>query len=232
MFSGIVEACAEVLQTKNLDSQQGGVWLSLRKPEVFQDLKPGDSVAVNGVCLTVCEDYEAEGAWIPFILGAETLKLLGAPKIGEKVNLERSLRFGDRVHGHLVTGHVDSKALVKSSEPLGVSWLLRIQVPSILSWALWKKGSVAIHGVSLTVNEVHSMATGDVEIDLCLIPETLNRTNLGLLRAGDLVHIEVDAMARAFYRMFEKSLGSRDSFAETFGGTSPWEVLRGEHVEI
>ncbi|HEY8271072.1 MAG TPA: hypothetical protein VIG33_09295, partial [Pseudobdellovibrionaceae bacterium] len=130
-----------------------------------------------------------------FALAAETLRILQwnpINSVGKKVNLERSLRFGDRIHGHLVTGHVDSLAEVVRADLEGESFFLNVKVASSLLPYIWKKGGLTINGVSLTVNEIKNSV-----VEVCLIPETLKRTNLGNLKAGQVVNIEPDYLARA-----------------------------------
>ena len=112
------------------------------------------------------------------------------------VNLERSLRFGDRIHGHLVTGHVDSLGLVTRSEALGENWYLDAEISRNLMSYVWHKGSITLNGVALTVNEVKGQI-----VSVCLIPETLKRTNLALIKAGNYINVEPDYMAKAIQRM-------------------------------
>lgn len=195
MFSGIVEAVTPCL---SCEPMEGAYRLRLSRPPEFQDLKPGDSIAVDGVCLTIEEFSEKE---IVFVLAAESIRVLQwnpdkAP--GRWMNLERSLRFGDRMHGHMVTGHVDSLGTVMRFEHQGESLFLDVRVSPSLRPLIWTKGSVAINGVSLTVNSVQ----GEV-ISVCLIPETQKRTNLSRLSVGDRVHIEPDFIARAVVRALE-----------------------------
>jgi len=184
MFTGIVEA-----QSQTLDVTEGdqALRINIEKPDDFNDLKIGDSVACNGICLTV-EAFDANT--ITFALGFETLKVTGwrAGDLESTLwNLERSLRFGDRIHGHLVSGHVDGMGEVKASHAQGDSWILQVLLPENLRRFVWQKSSVTLQGVSLTVN---SFEDGVVEV--CLVPETLKKTNLTHLRKGDGVTIEAD----------------------------------------
>lgn len=198
MFSGIVEAVSEIKRSEPLTNAYR---ILVDKPPFFDDLKVGDSIAVDGICLTV-EAFDS--STITFSLAAETLKILDwNPEqwLGKKINLERSMRLGDRIHGHLVTGHVDSLAFVVRAELEGESFFLDIIVQDSIKPFVWKKGSITINGVSLTVNAVE----GDL-ISVCLIPETLKRTNLGYLQAGDVVNIEPDYLARAIHRSLEVSM--------------------------
>ena len=195
MFSGIIEAVVPALSQEAGD---GVVHLRLQKPASFDDLRPGDSVAVNGVCLTV-EKFDAES--VTFALAAETLRVLKwnpANFPTSHFNLERSLRFGDRMHGHMVSGHVDSLGEVTRVEFQGESLFLDIRLQPNLRPLTWAKGSLTIHGVSLTINTLEN----DV-VSVCLIPETQNRTNLSRLAVGDFVNIEPDLIARAVVRTLE-----------------------------
>lgn len=168
-------------------------------------------MAVDGVCLTVEELPEGR---MVFTLAPESLRIMGYPaqdpfSPGAVFNLERSLRVGDRLHGHFVTGHVDARGRVQSLESTGHSRRLEMTVAHPLALLLWPKGSVAINGVSLTVNEVDERdQTGTAErgglvtrFSVCLIPETLERTNLSKLGPGDAVNIEFDWMAKGLWRL-------------------------------
>ncbi len=189
MFTGIVEGVFPILRVAEGASS---VQIWIQRPEFFDDLKIGDSIAVNGVCLTVEKFNDRE---MQFSLGAETLRLVGWTATSlqnQKMNLERSLRFGDRVHGHLVTGHVEAVGSVRLAHGTDESWFVDVEFPPRLRPYLWDKGSVTINGVSLTVNVI----TGN-RLSVCLIPETLKRTHLGSLKVGDSVNLETDYMAKA-----------------------------------
>lgn len=195
MFSGIVESVMPILSSEELHNAYR---INIKKPKEFNDLNLGDSIACDGVCLTV-EAYDSEK--MTFALAAETIKVLRwDPQswLGKPVNLERSLRLGDRIHGHLVTGHVDSLGQVERAELIGESFFLDVKVADSILPFVWKKGSVTLNGVSLTVNELSSST-----VSVCLIPETLKRTNLGLLKPGMNVNVEPDYMARAIQRSLE-----------------------------
>ncbi len=195
MFTGLVEALVPALSCEPL---QNALRLRLERPSGFDDLRSGDSIAVNGVCLTL-EDGQQDH--LSFILAAETLRVLRwDPRsiLQKKFNLERSLRFGDRIHGHWVSGHVDSLGIVVRSDRVGDSHFLDVKVEASILPLVWMKGSWALNGVSLTINSIQS----DV-ISVCLIPETQFRTNLGELRVGDLVNVEPDLLARAVRRSLE-----------------------------
>jgi riboflavin synthase len=197
MFSGIVEARSELL---SYTPENQSVRIQIKRPPHFEDIHRGDSIAVNGVCLTV-EKFDDQK--IEFVLGAETLKVLRwdqSQLAARPLNLERSIAVGDRIHGHFVLGHVDGLAVCTKSDALGDCHILRIQLPETFAAYVWYKGSITLAGVSLTINDV----TGS-EIEVCLIPETIRATNLTSFKAGHQVPFEVDQMARAFVRA--QSLG-------------------------
>lgn len=199
MFSGIVEAKAKILHFVPRSSLYE---LLLERPATFDDIRTGDSIAVNGVCLTVEAFDETK---MQFAVAEETLRVThwsgkSVLKPGAHVNLERSLRLGDRIHGHLVQGHVDAMGDVVSLDVRQESADLKIKIPQELARFVWKKGSLAINGVSLTVNSVDNLV-----VECCLIPETLKRTNLGELVSGSAVTLEVDSLARYYERVKELS---------------------------
>lgn len=198
MFSGIVEAQARVLKTRR---DRGLVFIEVEKPVAFTDLKVGDSVCTSGVCLTI-ESFDEEQ--MVFALGAETLQVTGwneTSLTGAAVNLERSLRMQDRNHGHMVSGHVDAVGEVVRVQDLDGSVQVDIRAPNFLLRYIWKKGSWAVNGVSLTVNAVENGI-----VSVCLIPETLRRTNLGAVKVGDRVNLEIDMMARGLVQFLETHL--------------------------
>ncbi|MBC7464620.1 MAG: riboflavin synthase [Bdellovibrio sp.] len=194
MFSGIVETTSKIIKTIPL---KDSVRIHVSRPKSFNDIKVGDSICVNGICLTV-ETFTK--SMIQFCLGAETLKVLGDNfKLWSKksLNLERSLQFGQRVHGHLVTGHVDTLAQVVKSYQQGECWQIEIEVPKTLTPYFWKKGSVCLNGVSLTVNEYFKVKS-KYYLDVCLIPETIKATNLIEYKEKEFLNIESDYLAKAY----------------------------------
>jgi riboflavin synthase len=185
MFTGIVEEVGRVRAVRV--SPEGG---TLEVETSLEGIGEGDSVAVNGVCLTAVR--VAEGT-VAFEVSPETLRRsnLGTLRPGDPVNLERSLRVGDRFGGHIVTGHVDFTSRILSFRPYGKHRLLKIEVPPDQRVFFAPKGSVAVDGISLTVNEV-----GEGYATFNVIPYTYENTNLRSRREGDLVNVEVDVIAR------------------------------------
>jgi riboflavin synthase len=185
VFSGIVECVGRVAAVRAV---RGGVALTIRSR--LRGLGRGESVAVNGACMTVTR--AARGAFTVDV-SAESLRrtTLGTLRRGAPVNLERSLRLGDRVSGHLVFGHVDGIGEVRAIEPEGESALYRFAAPAALAALLVEKGSVAVDGVSLTVFRCTPRS-----FTVAVIPHTAAATTLGLRRPGDRVNLESDMLAR------------------------------------
>lgn len=192
MFTGLVETTATVASVAN---RGNGVRLSVKPASSF-DLQLGDSVSVNGVCLTVTK-YDPE---ISFDVSPETLKStnLGELKVSARVNLERALRLSDRLGGHIVTGHVDGVGIIKEKRKTGDYTLFRFDAPpEILKYTV-KKGSITVDGISLTVVDLDARS-----FQVAIIPHTLEVTNLGDKGVGDRVNLEADIMGK----YVEKLLG-------------------------
>jgi riboflavin synthase len=189
MFSGLIAHLARV-ETIAGDAQRG-MRLVVRAPEAITDgVAVKDSIAINGVCLTA---VTVDAATIAFDVVPETVHraAFGNLKPGDPLNLELSLRMGDRLGGHFVYGHVDANAVILGKQPEGQGHRLRIATPPEMALLIVEKGYITVDGVSLTVATV---ATGSFTI--ALIPETSNRTTLGTKAAGDRVNLEADPIAR------------------------------------
>lgn len=190
MFTGLIEATAKVLEC----SKQGIV---IERPDSFDDINIGSSIAVSGACLTIAELTSDS---MKFDVHEETWKRtkLGELKNGDRVNLERALKVGDRLEGHVVQGHVDTVARVspQGARAGGASHtpappMLTIEYPEQLRGLIVEKGSIAVDGVSLTVTHVD-----DVMFSVALIPETLKKTTLGNLQEGGRVNLEADVLGK------------------------------------
>jgi len=189
MFTGLVQVLAKVTQ---LEDASPGMRLRLHAPEIASDAQIGESIAINGCCLTVVE-IDASGGTIVFEAGPETLARtnLGKLHAGSHVNLERSLRVGDRLGGHFVTGHIDAIGWLDTRTDDGQWSTLWFRTPPQLTRQMASKGSVAVDGVSLTLVDVESE-----RFSVALIPHTLAVTTLGSLRPGDAVNLETDLLAK------------------------------------
>jgi riboflavin synthase len=191
MFTGLIADLGRVVE---LDTGAGGARLRIATA-LAGEVKEGDSVAVDGVCLTATavdgEGFRAEA--MPETLQRSSLASLAA---GDAVNLELALRAADRLGGHLVQGHVDGTGTVIAVQPEGISRVVEIEAEPELTRYLVEKGSVAVNGVSLTVS-----AIGEGSFSVSLIPETLTRTTLGAIAPGAKVNIEVDVLAKHVERL-------------------------------
>lgn len=195
MFTGIITAMGKVREPQKLGD---GVRLTIDTPAGWlEGVAVGDSIAVNGACMTV---VAIEGDTFEIEVSAESLsKTTGLDTWGD-VNLEKALRVGDRLDGHIVSGHVDGVGQVEVMEPKAESWHLVVRAPMKLSPYLAYKGSITINGVSLTINEVEDTPVG-TRVSINLIPHTVEVTTLKRLKAQDWVNLEIDTIARYVERM-------------------------------
>lgn len=192
MFTGLIEEVGSVLQ---IDTTQGGAQLQIVSPFVAAGIHVGDSVAVNGCCLTVTSHHEKQ---LTFDLLGETLDRtnLKALRRGSRVNLERALAANARLGGHFVQGHVDCTARILALEKKGADHRLEVELPAAFAHYIAEKGSITVNGISLTVAEL----SGEGFI-AWIVSHTLSRTNLGTARADDLVNLEFDLIAKYIERM-------------------------------
>lgn len=191
MFTGIIQSVGEIMQATPIGND---IQLAIITGQLdMADVALGDSIAVNGVCLTV---IKCGAGFFEAHVSHETLSVTVGLNHPQPVNLEKALRLNDRLGGHLVSGHVDGIGEVVSFEALGDCWRLRISAPHALSKYICVKGSICINGVSLTVNTI----ANDI-FSINLIPHTLQHTTLQSLAAGQQVNIEVDQVARYIERM-------------------------------
>ena len=192
MFTGIIEEMGSV---KALRHEAGAARLTVSASTVLGDTAPGDSVCVNGVCLTVV-DMDKSG--FSADVAVETLKVtnLGELKTGAKVNLERALQLSARIGGHLVSGHVDAVGRIREKREEGNGWRIFIDAPDTVLRYVIKKGSIAIDGISLTVADVDKKG-----FSIAMIPHTAKLTTLGFKSAGDSVNLETDLIGKYVERL-------------------------------
>ncbi len=213
MFTGIITGLGRITQVTPLGTEPAhGKQLRIEAPAHYlDDVQLGDSVALNGACMTVTA-FDAAAGWFTIDISAESLdKTAGLAELGA-VNLEKALRAHDRLGGHIVSGHVDGIGRVSHFAPVGESWELRIGAPAGLARFIAYKGSITVNGVSLTVNRVvdgavaadaadAADAAAGCELSINIIPHTITNTALGALKVGDGVNLEIDLIARYVERM-------------------------------
>jgi riboflavin synthase len=194
MFTGLIEELGTV---KNIKKRAGSMELTISGKRTIEDLKKGDSVSVNGVCLTVTSNPTPIG--VPAVtsfrvdVGAETLRKtnLGELRIGEKVNLERALKMSERLGGHFVTGHIDGVGIIKKKVREGETFLFEIKAPEEIMNYIIPKGSIAVDGISLTVVDFSKD-----RFSVSIIPYTLEVTTLGFKKVGNKVNLEADIIGK------------------------------------
>ncbi|OIP19247.1 MAG: riboflavin synthase [Comamonadaceae bacterium CG_4_9_14_3_um_filter_60_33] len=204
MFTGIITGLGHISAVQPLgDSADHGKRLTITCPSGYlDDVGLGDSIALNGACMTVTT-LDAAQQQFTIDISAESLdKTAGLDQLGA-VNLEKALRAHDRLGGHIVSGHVDGIGLVTFFAQVGESWQLQVMAPAALAKYLAYKGSITINGVSLTVNHIQDSSDG-CEMRINLIPHTVQNTALGALQVGCRVNLEIDLIARYVERMLSK----------------------------
>ena len=196
MFTGIVEAMGTLT---NVENGPDSVKLTIQSPGFFGDIKLGDSIAVNGCCLTAVTNT-ADQFTVDVMKQTLALTNIGSLKVGATVNLEKAMKVSDRLGGHIVQGHVDSLATLSAINE-GADWYeLVFEVPANYLKYLQAQGSVTLNGVSLTVAKLNDETK---QLSVWLIPETLKRTNLSALKVGDQVNLEVDVLAKYVERIMK-----------------------------
>jgi riboflavin synthase len=201
MFTGIITGVGRITAVDDLgSSSQHGKRLTVEAPAGYlDDAGLGDSIALNGACMTVASFDRATSSFTIDISAESLDKTAGLAQTG-RVNLEKALRAHDRLGGHIVSGHVDGIGRVTRFAQVGESWELRVMAPTAIAKYLAYKGSITINGVSLTVNAVRDSADG-CEVSINLIPHTVQNTALGELGEGSRVNLEIDLIARYVERM-------------------------------
>ncbi|WP_405373122.1 MULTISPECIES: riboflavin synthase [unclassified Microbacterium] len=210
MFTGIIEEQGTITA---IEPSGDGVRLSVRAPLAVSDAARGDSISISGVCLTVT-DQTHDGFTADVMKQTLDMSTLGTLGVGSPVNVERALAAHARLGGHIVQGHIDGTGTVLGVRP-GDQWrVIRIGVPADLAPLIVDKGSVALHGVSLTVSAVSDPGAAEHWLEVSLIPETLDVTTLGALSTGDRVNLETDILARHVQRLLRFSPAEHPSAHE------------------
>ena len=203
MFTGIITGVGRIVAVHALGSSSThGKRLDIECPRGYlDDVGPGDSIALNGACMTVTTLDPTQDRFTIEISAESLARTAGLAQTG-RINLEKALRANDRLGGHMVSGHVDGVGQVTHFEQVGESWQLRVLAPPALARYLACKGSITVNGVSLTVNRIEDLATG-CEVSINLIPHTVQNTALATLAAGSKVNLEIDLIARYVERMLK-----------------------------
>jgi len=202
MFTGIITGVGRIAAVHDLGrSLDHGKRLEISTPAHYlDDVGLGDSIALNGACMTVTSLNAAQNLFTIDISVESLAKTAGLDHIDTVLNLEKALRANDRLGGHIVSGHVDGIGSVSLFEQIGESWLLQVMAPPSLAKYLAYKGSITVNGVSLTVNRVEDGPEGCM-VSINLIPHTIENTSLGHLKTGSAVNLEIDTVARYVERM-------------------------------
>jgi len=210
MFTGIISGLGRITQVTPFGDGGSGLGQRLRiatPPGYLNDVGLGDSIAINGACMTVTA-FDAGAGHFDIDISAESLARTAGLAEPGPVNLEKALRAHDRLGGHLVSGHVDGIGEVSHFAPVGESWELRVRAPRELAKFLAYKGSITVNGVSLTVNRVHDLPEAEgraCEFSINLIPHTMAHTTLGTLQPGSRINLEIDLIARYVERMLSSA---------------------------
>lgn len=206
MFTGIVQAIGQIQSVSPIAAQQSawgapGVRLTVAFGSLESaDVAIGDSIAINGACMTVI--HKTSDAF-QVDVSRESLNCTTRLDCEGPVNLEKAMRASDRLGGHMVSGHIDGKGIIRAVEPASESWRLTVELPADMSPYVTEKGSIALDGVSLTVNTVSDTAAGS-EISINLIPHTWQATTLHLRKPGDAINVELDQLAKQVARIVER----------------------------
>jgi riboflavin synthase len=213
MFTGIITAIGRITSVQALGASGAhGKHLTVETPDGYlDDVGLGDSIAINGACMTIT-GFDARRAIAPCFtvdVSAESLARTAGLDRDGPVNLEKALRAGDRLGGHIVSGHVDDIGVVTRLKPVGESWLLAVAAPVALARYLAYKGSITVNGVSLTVNQVVDSADS-AEVSINLVPHTVQNTALHTLTVGAPVNLEIDLIARYVERMLSTDKDSKE----------------------
>ena len=221
MFTGLIEEMGAV---KSIKRRAGSMELTISGKEVVKDMRKGDSVSVNGVCLTVSQLASLPVSQFKIDVGAETLRKTNLEELrsGEKVNLERALKAGERLGGHFVTGHIDGVGIIKKKVKEGETFLFEIEAPEEIMDYIISKGSIAVDGISLTIVDFSpprfaERGRGKNRFSVSIIPHTLEVTTLGFKKVGNKVNLETDMIGKYVFKMIKGERGIDLDFLKKHG---------------
>ena len=198
MFTGLIESTVAIV---SLDNKDGNLRLCIEYPSNLSKVKMGDSISLNGVCLTI-SDIQERKLWVEIVRETATTSNMVDRKVGDLVNLERALKVGDELGGHYLTGHIDGTGIIKKVRNIGGSITLWVSVPPELAMFIVRKGSLGLEGVSLTVVEIENYV-----LSVVIIPFTGKVTSLGAKTEGDRLNIEVDVISKHVHKSVKEILG-------------------------
>ena len=198
MFTGLIESTVAIV---SLDNKDGNLRLCIEYPSNPSKVKMGDSISLNGVCLTI-SDIQERKLWVEIVRETATTSNMVDRKVGDLVNLERALKVGDELGGHYLTGHIDGTGIIKKVRNIGGSITLWVSVPPELAMFIVRKGSLGLEGVSLTVVEIENYV-----LSVVIIPFTGKVTSLGAKTEGDRLNIEVDVISKHVHKSVQEILG-------------------------
>lgn len=205
MFTGLIEAIGKIVRTEYI---AGGRRINISLPEIDDDIKVNDSLAVNGVCLTVT-DIISDSVWLDAVGVTLTKTTLNEIRGGNEVNLERALRLSDRLGGHFVQGHVNGIGEITEIQKLGENYSLKILLPSNLKQYVIHEGSIAIDGISLTITDIV-----DLKIEISVIPHTWNNTTLKNAKTGQKVNVETDMLAKYVENFIHSAQKNKETYTD------------------
>lgn len=198
MFTGLIESTVPIV---SLEDKNGNLRLCIECPPNLSKVKMGESISLNGVCLTI-SDIQERKLWVDIVQETAATSNMADCKVGDLVNLERALKVGDELGGHFLTGHIDGTCIIKRVRNVGGSNIIWVSVPRELAKFIVKKGSVGLDGVSLTVVDIENYI-----LSVAIIPFTGKVTSLGAKTKGDRLNIEVDVIGKHVHKSVQEILG-------------------------
>ncbi len=210
MFTGLIESSVPII---SIDDKDGNLRMCLELPNNISEVKLGDSISLNGVCLTV-SDIKDRKIWVDIVQETAATSNLSDLKVGDPLNLEKSLKVGDELGGHIMTGHIDGTAVITKIRNVAGSRTIWVSVPSELARFIVKKGSIGLEGVSLTVVDLKND-----QLSVVIIPHTAKVTSLGTKTEGNRLNIEVDVIGKHVRKSVQEIIGDGRDFTKSLLGS-------------